>query len=147
MFAYLFCIVTGTSVGAKDLPWCDCKILDKFYEKNVLWAHIECRWFYYLIVLFCCLFDDVSYWFECDICMQLNYLFAYSLHNFLLQTFWWGSAATPSRKIQVHVAATTNQTVSRRTLGAMCKVSCARQIIPSALRSNEVIKIRVFMAV
>ena len=43
MFVYLFCIVAGTSVGAKYLSWCDCKILDKFYEKNVLWAHIECR--------------------------------------------------------------------------------------------------------
>ena len=52
MFVYLHYMFLGTSVGAKDLPWCDCKILDKFHEKNVFWTHIECRSFYCLIVPF-----------------------------------------------------------------------------------------------
>ena len=44
-FLKLNCIVAGNSVGASDFPWTDCRILDKFYEKHVLWSHIECRFF------------------------------------------------------------------------------------------------------
>ena len=37
--------VTDTSVGESDFPCTDCRILDKFYENNVLWEQIECRFF------------------------------------------------------------------------------------------------------
>ena len=70
--ALTFTVVdTGTSFGANDLPWCDCKIVDKFYEKNVLWSHIECRSFnckivpFFLRITVCCFFV-FDLWFARD---------------------------------------------------------------------------------
>ena len=30
-------------IPKSDLPWADCKITSKFYERNVLWEHVELR--------------------------------------------------------------------------------------------------------
>ena len=44
MYTQLYCFiifVLGNSIGSQYSGWRDCKVLRKFYEKNVLWAHVE----------------------------------------------------------------------------------------------------------
>ena len=69
-FLDVSCITAGASVGKSDYPWTDCKILDKFYEKKVLWAHIECRCFFIGKML------DGRAFFEC-----------YKIHFFTVNTY------------------------------------------------------------
>ena len=55
------------------------------------------------------------------------------------------SKTTPAGKNEIHLAVTQDQKASRRTLDTVYKISCARQVMPSTLRSTKFIKIRVKM--
>ena len=72
-----WCLVSATSVGASTHPWTDCKILKKFYEKNVLWAQIECR----LVIGKNCVFL-FNFFFQCR---AINQLLCFTNTFFCLQ--------------------------------------------------------------